>query len=96
MFRNRHGRSVRRPELHTPRWRRLRRDMLVACKFTCQKCGDVTARRLELHHRKPVSQGGDLWDPDNLLIVCLNCHVESHQNLDKEQIEWRRYVRSLV
>ena len=44
---------------------------------------------------KPVSQGGDLWDPDNLLIVCLDCHVESHQNLDKEQIEWRRYVETL-
>ena len=100
MSQNLHGHSVRRrrtrrPELHTRRWRKLRLKKLVEAKFTCQKCGDVTAERLELHHVKPVSEGGSWFDPENVMVVCLDCHLLAHGHLDKEQVEWRKFVKTL-
>ena len=88
-------RKVRRPELHSRRWRKLRLKKLVEAKFTCQKCGDVAAQRLELHHVKPVSEGGSFFDPENTVVVCLDCHLSAHGHVDQEQIEWRKYVRDL-
>lgn len=59
--------------------------------YTCQKCGTphrlinengiplpTTDGELDLHHKKPVSQGGD-DNPDNLITWCRNCHKEWHR-----------------
>lgn len=59
--------------------------------YTCQKCGEVhrlinengiplptTDGELDLHHKKPVSQGGT-DDPDNLVTWCRKCHKEWHK-----------------
>ena len=100
MLKNRNGVSVRRhkvrrPEYHTRRWRKLRLKKLVEARFTCQKCHDPTAERLELHHIVPTSEGGAFFDPENTVVVCLDCHLLAHGHLDLEQIEWRKYVRDL-
>lgn len=55
-------------------------------KFTCQICGEfhvkysefniplpTTDGQLDLHHIKPVTEGGT-DAPDNLLTVCRDCH----------------------
>ena len=59
--------------------------------YTCQRCGEVhrlinengiplptTDGELDLHHKKPVSQGGT-DDPDNLVTWCRKCHKEWHK-----------------
>jgi 5-methylcytosine-specific restriction enzyme A len=37
---------------------------------------------LEVHHRKPLSEGGDDL-PDNALALCPNCHREAHHGQKK-------------
>lgn len=59
--------------------------------YTCQKCGTphrlinengiplpTTDGELDLHHLKPVSQGGD-DNPSNLVTWCRECHKRWHQ-----------------
>lgn len=59
--------------------------------YTCQKCGTfhayinengiplpTTDGELDLHHIKPVSQGGS-DEPDNLVTWCRDCHKEWHK-----------------
>ena len=58
--------------------------------YTCQKCGEFHAKinengiplpttdgELDLHHIKPVSQGGS-DAPDNLITWCRDCHKQWH------------------
>lgn len=59
--------------------------------YTCQKCGEphmaineneipipTTDGELDLHHIKPVSQGGK-DNPENLVTWCRDCHKEWHR-----------------
>ena len=59
--------------------------------YTCQKCGTphrvinengiplpTTDGELDLHHIKPVSQGGQ-DNPENLITWCRDCHKEWHR-----------------
>ena len=59
--------------------------------YTCQKCGKFCAKineygiplpttngELDLHHKEPVSQGGD-DNPDNLITWCRVCHKDWHK-----------------
>lgn len=58
--------------------------------YTCQKCGTphrlineygiplpTTDGELDLHHKRPVSQGGD-DSPENLITWCRICHKQWH------------------
>lgn len=48
----------------------------------CGECGKVMSIRshtYEVHHKKPVykttvDNWEDVWDPENLIILCLDCH----------------------
>lgn len=33
-----------------------------------------TDKGLEVHHIVPISEGGDEWDPENLITLCFDCH----------------------
>jgi hypothetical protein len=51
----------------------------------CRQCGSSELLRLhhvvyEQHVRK---HGGDSWDPDNGLTLCLSCHSKHHNGTDK-------------
>ncbi len=39
----------------------------------CEACAVFAPYILEVHHVKPVSEGGDGW-PDNLIVLCPNYH----------------------
>jgi 5-methylcytosine-specific restriction endonuclease McrA len=59
---------------------RLRYEVLERDQFTCRDCGAVRGTlgvRLEVHHKKMVSQGGDN-DPKNLITLCDGCHAGRH------------------
>ena len=45
----------------------------------CEHCGEITY--LELHHLKPISQGGELFNDDNLILLCHECHKLYHKRL---------------
>ena len=65
----------------------MRRD-----NYTCQDCGEFHARynsvliplpttdgKLEIHHIKPVQFGGN-DAPDNLVVLCKDCHKGRHRS----------------
>jgi len=52
-------------------WRKVRAAKL-ACSPVCEHCRQVPAR--DVHHIRPLSAGGALCDPDNLMAVCRKCH----------------------
>jgi hypothetical protein len=41
------------------------------------KCGDCGGRQLQLHHNEHRSQGGD-DRPENLELICVDCHAKKH------------------
>jgi hypothetical protein len=58
---------------------------------TCTRCG--TAKRIELHHRRPVIHGGTN-DPSNLVPLCRKCHFR-HSGQFTERI-WPDLERIFV
>lgn len=58
----------------------LRQAVLVRDNFTCQCCGENGAGALGIlavHHKIEVSQGGPDSE-DNLIVLCVNCHLRVH------------------
>ena len=51
----------------------IRRDLA-----RCAQCGRAHAD-LEVHHKKPVREGGPIWDLDNLECLCKRCHRGEHR-----------------
>jgi 5-methylcytosine-specific restriction endonuclease McrA len=39
----------------------------------CRQCGSTD--RLEVHHIKPLAEGGDRYELSNLTTLCHDCHV---------------------
>lgn len=84
--------------IHTPRWLRLRREILTAhplCEL-CHADGYVTPAT-EVHHRKPVEYGVNygekyrlMYDPKNLCALCHNCHVKVHTEMGRSGKEATR------
>jgi len=64
------GRSARRPNGSTRRWRKIREIILRRDQYTCQYCGQDADT---VDHVVPISKGGnDL--PDNLVAACARCN----------------------
>ena len=86
----------RRADLHTKRWRRLRRHILARDKWECQACGKLLGRA-EVDHIVPVSRGGKVHDERNLQSLCVPCHIaktriDKGQLPDPEREAWARYL----
>lgn len=72
-------------EYKTARWIRLRRMKLnhnPLCE-RCQKKGIIKLAVL-VHHIKPVKSGGVMYDMDNLMSLCHDCHILIHQELNQK------------
>lgn len=77
--------------IHSPRWLKLRREILTAHPL-CERCqadGYVTPAS-EVHHRKPVEEGMNyaekrrlMYDPGNLCALCHDCHVRVHTEMGR-------------
>ena len=77
--------------IHTSRWVRLRRIVLTEHPL-CERCmseGRITAAS-EVHHRRPVEEAFSLremtrlmFDKNNLMALCHNCHVKTHTEMGR-------------
>lgn len=43
----------------------------------CEKCGSIN--RLEVHHKTPISKDGELFNDNNVLLLCNKCHKKIHK-----------------
>lgn len=57
---------------------KTRREVLSRDRHRCQGPGCTNSRFLEVHHRRPISQGGG-HDPGNLVTLCGACHRWVHE-----------------
>ena len=73
---------------HRAGWDRLRKRALAAAGRRCSRCG--RAGRLEVHHVRPLSLGGDNRSP--VAVVCRNCHFSQHNPPDPAREEWVRFL----
>ena len=73
------------PEYKSTRWEKLRKLKLnhsPLCEL-CQKQGLITPAVL-VHHIKPIEDGGSMYDYDNLMSLCANCHNKIHESFKKK------------
>lgn len=84
--------------INTRRWHELRRSVLTSHPL-CERCRqeDYIAPATEVHHRRPVEYGINydekrrlMYDPDNLMAVCHNCHVKIHTEMGRSGKEATR------
>lgn len=79
----RYNQQERSPDVNRKYGRawRVVRDRYVAAHPLCERC--LQAGRLtpveEVHHIKPVSQGGTN-DDSNLMSLCRSCHTKIHRD----------------
>lgn len=69
----------------------VRRQVLQRDGYKCSRCGWKSeqksggdTRQLELHHIKPLDQGGKN-EAGNIRIICSKCHTELHVRKNKEK-----------
>ena len=86
----------------TPLWRKLRAQILIRDGWTCQgRCKELgrTSAGSEVHHLLPIREGGEPFDPDNLRLLCRDCHrLEHHKRRPTEPpaiTAWREFVENL-
>lgn len=77
------------------RWRFLRLKKLESVNWKCERCG--RAGRLEVHHREELAEGGDMYDFNNLEVLCRRCHFAEHDKhgLIPKRAEWDVYMKEL-
>lgn len=63
---------------NTPRWRKVRREVLKRDRFTCQDCG---ARATVAAHLRPFDPDDEAaFDPRNLKASCVSCNSREASN----------------
>lgn len=53
----------------------MRAAVLDRDDWLCRHCG-AGHRQLEAHHVRPLDQGGEPYDLDNIRTLCAECHAE--------------------
>jgi 5-methylcytosine-specific restriction endonuclease McrA len=56
----------------------------------CPFCSGLTSLERSPHHIKLKSQGGEDL-PENLIVLCMDCHWRVHQNLIKIDLETKEF-----
>jgi 5-methylcytosine-specific restriction enzyme A len=91
----RHSQAV----IQSPRWKRLRVEILRRDDFACVQCGK--RGRLEIDHIRPVRDAPELaYAPENLQTLCVSCHAAKTraevfgEPENPEKRKWRILVRS--
>jgi 5-methylcytosine-specific restriction endonuclease McrA len=68
-------------------WQWKRREVIIRDDYECQECSALGGKRgdtqLHVHHTKQVQDGGG-DDLDNLITLCVECHVSKHSTNDTD------------
>lgn len=66
--------------------------VLVDCKRSCAICQRFCGTKIELHHIKPISEGGtDFYE--NCIPLCFNCHSDVRA-YDEKHPKGKKYTES--
>ena len=86
----------------TRKWRKLRAQILIRDGWTCQggcKAKGITSAATQVHHIEPIREGGAPFDPDNLTLLCRDCHRQAHHTERPTEppaiAAWRKFVENL-
>lgn len=80
---------------HSPGWRALRARILKERGEQCEECYSIG--EIQLHHKTPVSLGGEIWDEKNLIVLCRSCHLEIHRKIEADKLpDWQRRLYELL
>ena len=71
-------------------WRRLREEVIISHGFRCAEC---LAFAVDVHHVKPLSEGGEAYSVKNLQALCRDCHIGKHMSESRREL--RSFVREL-
>jgi 5-methylcytosine-specific restriction protein A len=66
-------------------WEKVRKNYLARFPL-CERCkeqGRITSAVL-VHHIKPIRQGGERLNPDNLQALCVSCHALIHGEMERK------------
>ena len=63
---------------------------MTKIKTECEICGRMT--NLTIHHKVPKSEGGSLM-PDNIQVLCKDCHRKVHSTKHSRNVWKIRIVR---
>ena len=73
------------PNHYGPGWDRLRLQIRLRDRYTCQMCGKTeNGKTFHVHHKIPFRQFQNPEEanrPDNLITLCSNCHQLAETNL---------------
>lgn len=76
--------------IRSPKWRKLRQQILARCSGLCERCGKIP-KRFEVHHLTYDRLGDERLT--DLIALCNDpCHVEADQERARE-VEWLRQER---
>ena len=87
----------------TSRWRGVRAEVMLRDGFICVRCY-LEGRRSPgkiVHHRIPLKSGGEAFDPNNLELLCHDCHEREHVELKRTDLSearsaWDMYLQKLA
>ena len=77
-------------------WRKVRLKVLDRDGWKCTQC--TKAGRAEVHHIKPLENGGAVYALGNLQTLCRGCHIAKHggRGPSPEVLAWRRHLTNLL
>ena len=77
------------------RWKAIRAQVLKRADECCEECFSIG--EIQVHHKTPVSLGGEIFDLDNLEALCRSCHLERHRRIEQSKMpEWQRRLYDLI
>ena len=92
--------TERREVYLTPRWRAIRATVLADAGHLCALCICSDGRTIgatEVHHMRPIREGGDPFARENLIALCRNCHLAAHEKPERPaSAAWRKLVNELT
>ena len=76
-------------------WQKIKEKVRQRDEWTCQRCGKYSDKseeniypgNLHVDHIKPVSRGGNEFDPDNLQLLCKECNLSKGSKLESKSID---------
>ena len=91
-------------------WMKVQKRVLLEQLYVCERCNESfinNPKMMEVHHRKPLCEGGERFRRSNLMAVCIPCHkiitAEWRRKnakgrlatTDRDRLNWFQFVDEL-